>query len=177
MQFTKDSFYVTLLERLVALNPQQTVTLNGTTRPAIIVAENELVVPIVPLPDAFYLEWGAAQLVPRQAGSKALLAMECIISYHTFGTVESGVDRGRTLAALDMELLSMCQPPWTSKRDYSQAPSVDLGTQISWSQPSLGKVLGSEAAKNEGLPRGSEGVRLERSASLKFFLCSDVDFL
>src|SRR5271156_3594835 len=117
MQFTKDSFYMTLLERLVALNPQQTVTLNGTTRPAIIVAENELVVPIVPLPDAFYLEWGAAELVRRQTGSAALLAMECIVSYHTFGTVETGVDRGRILAALDMELLSICQPPWTPKRD------------------------------------------------------------
>jgi len=177
MQFTKDSFYMTLLERLVALNPQQMVTLNGTTRPAIIVAENELVVPIVPLPDTFYIEWGAAQVVPRQVGSKALLAMDCIISYHTFGTAESGVDRGRALAALDMELLSICQPPSTSKEDYSQSPSVDLGTKISWTQPSLGKVLGSEAAKNEGLPRGTEGVRLERSASLKVLFFSEVDFL
>jgi len=177
MQYTKDSFYMALLERLVALNPQQTVTVNGTIRPAIIVAENELVVPIVPLPDAFYIEWGAAQVLPRQVGSKALLAMDCIISYHTFGTVESGVDRGRILAALDMELLSICQPPRTSKRDYSQAPSVDLGTMISWTQPSMGKVLGSEAAKNENLPRGSEGVRLERSASLKVFFFSEVDFL
>ncbi len=177
MQFTKDSFYMTLLERLVALNPQQTVTVNGTTRPAIIVAENELVVPIVPLPDAFYIEWGAAQLVPRQVGSNALLAMDCIISYHTFGTVETGVDRGRTLAALDMELLDICQPPWTSKEDYSQSPSIDLGTKISWTQPSLGKVLGSEAAKNEGLPRGTEGVRLERSASLKVLFFSEVNFL
>jgi len=177
MQFTKDSFYMTLLARLVALNPQRTVTLNGTTRPAIIVAENELVVPIEPLPDAFYLEWGAAQVVPQQVGSRALLAMDCLISYHTFGTVESGVDRGRTLAALDMELLAICQPPWSSKRDYSQAPSVDLGTKISWTQPGFGKVVGSEAAKNEGLPRGSEGVRLERSTSVKVFFFSEVEFL
>jgi len=176
MQFTKDSFYMTLLERLVALNPQQTVTLNGTTRPAIVVAENEIVVPVVPLPDAFYIEWGAAQPVAQQVGDRALMAMECIISYHTFGTVESGVDRGRALAALDMELLSICQPPWTSKRDYTQTPSVDLGTMISWSQPVLGKVAGSEAPKNEGLPRGSEGVRLERSASLTVFFFSEVNF-
>ena len=78
MQYTKDSFYITLLERLVALNPQRTVTLNGTIRPALVVAENELVVPIVPLPDAFYIEWGAAELLPRQTGNKALLAMDCI---------------------------------------------------------------------------------------------------
>ena len=176
MQFTKDSFYMTLLERMVALNPGQTVTLNGTTRPAIIVAENELVVPIVPLPDAFYIEWGAAQLVERQVGSRALMAMECVISYHTFGTVETGVDRGRTMAALDMLLLSMCQPPCTSKRDYTQTPSADLGTKILWTQPSFGKLSGSEAARNEGLPRGSEGIRLERSASLRAFFFSEVTF-
>ena len=140
-------------------------------------AENELVIPIVPLPDAFYIEWGAAQPVPRQVGSKALMAMDCIISYHTFGTVESGVDRGRILASLDMELLGICQPPWTTKRDYAQAPSVDLGSRIWWTQPSLGKVSGSETAQNEGLPRGSEGVRLERSASLKVFFFSEVGLL
>jgi len=176
MQFTKDSFYMTLLNRLVSLNPQQTITLNGTTRPALVVAENELVVPVVPLPDAFYIEWGTAVLVKGQVGSRALLAMECIISYHTFGTVESGVDRGRALAALDMELLGICQPPWTSKRDYTQTPSVDLGTRICWTQPEFGKVSGSEAAKNEALPRGTEGVRLERSVSLKVFFFSEVNF-
>jgi hypothetical protein len=175
MQFTKDSFYMALLNRLVAQYPQQTVTVNGTTRPPLIVAENELVVPVVPLPDAFYIEWGAAQLL--QAGSRALLSLDCVISYHTFGTVESGVDRGRSLASLDMELLAICQPPWTSKRDYTQAPSVDLGTNICWTQPSFGKVAGSEAPGNEGLPQGNEGVRLERSASLKIIFFSEVNFL
>jgi hypothetical protein len=177
MQYTKDSFYMTLLNRLMALNPQQTITVNGTTRPALVVAENELVVPVVPLPDAFYLEWGAAVPVQGQIGDRILLAMECIVSYHTFGTVESGVDRGRSLAALDMELLSLCQPPWTSKRDYTQTPSIDLGTNIFWTQPDFGKVSGSEAAKNEGLPRGTEGVRLERSVNLKVFFFSEVNLL
>ncbi len=177
MQFTKDSFYMTLLNRLVSLNPNQTITLNGVTRPALVVAENEMVVPVVPLPDAFYIEWGAATLVERQTGSRALLAMECIISYHTFGTVQTGIDRGRALAALDMELLGICQPPWTLKRDYTQSPSVDLGTRISWTQPEFGKVSGSEAAKNEGLPRNTEAVRLERSVSLKVCFFSEVNFL
>jgi len=175
MQYTKDSFYMTLMERLVALNPNQTITLNGATRPAIVVAENELVVPNVPLPDAFYLEWGAAQPVERQTGSRVLLAMDCVISYYTFGTVESGVDRGRTLAALDMELLSMCQPPFTRKRDYTQVPSVDLGTSIFWSEPVFGKVAGSEAPTNEGLPRGTEGVRLERSVTVKVFFTPEAN--
>jgi hypothetical protein len=177
MQFTKDSFYMALLQRLVSLNPLQTITLNGTTRPAIVVAENELVIPVQPMADAFYIEWGAAQLVPRQVGNRGLMEMDCVISYHTFGTVESGVDRGRTLGTLDMELMSICQPPRTSKRDYTQAPSVDLGTSILWTAPNLGKISGGDAEKNEGLPGGSEGVRLERSASLKVFFFPEVNFL
>jgi hypothetical protein len=177
MQFTKDSFYMALLQRLVSLNPLQTVTLDGTTRPAIIVAENELVISGEPVADAFYIEWGAALMVPRQVGNRGLMQMECLISYHTFGTVQSGVDRGRALGALDMELLSICQPSWTSKRDYTQAPSADLGTNITWTMPILNKVSGSDAAKNDGLPRGSEGVRLERSVSLKVFFFPEVNFL
>lgn len=177
MQFTKDSFYMTLLQRLVSLYPQQTITLNGTTRPAVVVAENELVIPIVPLPDAFYIEWGAAEPVKGQTGSREMMAMDCVISYHTFGTVQSGVDRGRRLGLLDTELLNICQPPWTEKCDYTQTPSVDLGTCISWTMPSFGKISGSEAPRNEGLPRGTEGVRLERSTSLKVFFFSEVNWL
>lgn len=177
MQFTKDSFYMALLQRLISLNPQRVVTLNGTIRPALIVAENELIVPVDPLPDAFYLEWGTAHVVQRQVGNRPLMAMECVISHHTFGSVSSGVDRGRTLSALDMELISICQPMWTSKRDFTQSPSVDLGTKISWTEPALGKVSGTQALKNDGLPRGTEGIRLERSASVKVFFFSEVDFL
>jgi hypothetical protein len=177
MQFTKDSFYMALRQRLAALNPLRTITLSGATRPAVVVAENELVIPIVPLPDAFYIEWGAAQVAARQTGSRQLMEMECVISYHTFGTVESGVDRGRTLGALDTELLGICQPQNTAKRDYTQAPSVDLGTNILWTAPELGKVEGSEAPPNQKLPRLTEGVRLERSASLKVFFFPEVTFL
>ena len=177
MQQTKDSFYMALLERMVLLNPEHTITLQGTTRPAIVVAENELVVPVTPAADAFYLEWGTAQSVQRQTGDRPLLEMECNVSYHTFGTVQSGVDRGRRLAALDMELLNICRPMFATKRDYSQSPSVDLGTSIFWSDPVFGRVTGSEAPKKEGLPRGNEGVRLERNVSLKVFFFPEVDLI
>jgi hypothetical protein len=100
-----------------------------------------------------------------------------VISHHTFGSKQSGVDRGRALAALDMELVAICQPQWTSKRDYTQSPSVDLGTNIFWTFPVFGKVVGGEALRSEGLPRLSEGVRLERSASLKVFFFSEVSVL
>lgn len=177
MQYTKDSFYMAMQQRLAALNPQRTVTLSGATRPAVIAAENELVIPIEPLPNAFYLEWGTAQVAARQTGRRQLMEMECIISYHTFGTVDSGVDRGRTLGDLDTELLSITQPQHTAKQDYTQSPSVGLGTNILWMAPVLGKVVGSEAPPNEKLPRGASGVRLERSASVKVFFFPEVDFL
>jgi hypothetical protein len=176
MQFTKDTFYITLRDRLAAFNPARTITLNGVTRPAIVAAENEVVVPVRPLPDAFYLEWGAAQAVAQQTGDRALFALECVVSYHTFGTVESGVDRGRGLAALDMELISISQPGSTPKLDYTQNPPASLGMNIVWSMPQLGKVTGSEAPRSEALPRGSAGVRLERAASLKVFFFPEANF-
>lgn len=175
MQFAKDSFYMALRERLASLNPQRTVTLNGATRPAVIVAENELVIPVEPLPDAFYIEWAAARLVDNQEGSRALMAMDCVISHHTFGTAESGVDRGRTLAALDMELTGICQPARTSKLDFTQTPSSDLGTNIFWTAPQLGAVTGSDGPRNEALPARSQSVRLERRALLKVFFFTEVN--
>src|SRR5437867_12929076 len=107
MQFAKDSFYMALRERLASLNPQRTVTLNGATRPAVVVAENELVIPVEHLPDEFYIEWGAVQAV--ETGARTLIALDCMISHHTCGTVESGVGRGRRLSALDMEWMLICQ--------------------------------------------------------------------
>ena len=71
MQFAKDSFYMALRDRLASLNPQRTVTVNGVSRPAVIVAENEVVVPVEPLPDTFYIEWGAAQFVTEPRGSRS----------------------------------------------------------------------------------------------------------
>jgi hypothetical protein len=175
MQFTKDTFYITLRDRLAARNPARVITLNGVTRPAVVVAENEAVIPVKPLPDAFYLEWGAAQAVPP-IGDRAIFSLECLISYHTFGTVESGVDRGRSLGALDTELITICQPATTPKLDYTQTTPASLGTSVVWSMPQLGRVAGSEAPRTEALPRGTTGVRLERTASLKVFFFSEMQF-
>lgn len=171
MQFAKDSFYMALRERLAALNPSRTVTLDGATRPALIVAENELVVPVDPLADAFYLEWGPAHELEHPPHGTALTEMECAISYHTFGTSETGVDRGRTLAALDAELLGICQPQQTAQRDFTQTPSVDLGTRVFWTVPELGAISGSQVDQNAG-----RGTRLERSARVRVFFFSEVTF-
>ncbi len=151
MQFAKDSFYMALRERLASLNPQRTVTLNGATRPAVVVAENELVIPVEPLPDAFYIEWGAAQAV--ETGTRTLIAMDCMISHHTFGTVESG------------------------KCDFTQTPSVDLGTNVFWTAPQFDSVTGSNGPRREALPGKTQSVRLERRALLKVFFFSEVNAL
>jgi hypothetical protein len=137
MQFAKDSFYMALQTRLAALSPARTVTLNGALRPAVIVMENEYPNVAQRLPNAFYLEWGAAKTIDGGGAGPALTLMACSIFYYTNGNLQSGVDRGRTLGQLDSELLSICRPGCTEKRDYSQAPSKDLGTGVFWTLPDL----------------------------------------
>jgi len=180
MQSAKDSFYVALRDRLAARNPQRTVFLNGVTRPAVVVMENECVTAAGPLPEAFYLGWGTAQQVgAMRNGQPPLLSLECTISYWTGGSAEmQGVDRGRVLAQLDSELLAICSPPSAGKCDYSQTPAADLGTKVLWTLPELRlprlqgaappwTVLGDQL---RGTPPDSvSAVRLERAASLAIF--------
>ena len=136
MQPTKDSFYIALRDRLVAVDPNRTVTLDGATRPAIAVIENEPPTGAPLLCDCFYLHWGNAHLAPLTAGS--LMAMDCTISYCTKGTVQNGsLDRGRDLASLDNDLLTFCSPPQTAKCDYSSGSPVSLGSNLFWTQPVL----------------------------------------
>lgn len=177
MQFAKDSFYMALRQRLAALNPARTVTVNGCTRAAVIAAENELVIPIQPLADTFYIEWGASQPVKNHSGSRQLMQMACVISYHTFGTAETGVDRGRVLAELDTELMWMCEPRNSLKQDYTQTPTLDLGTHIFWSALQLGEISGSLGPLAQSLPRRTQGARLERRASLNLFFFPEVNLL
>ena len=74
MQATKDSFYVTLRDRLAQANPGRTITVDGITRPAIVVVENDKPSVTAQQHDAYYLEWGAAHAV-RPAIS-TLMAMD-----------------------------------------------------------------------------------------------------
>lgn len=134
MQATKDSFYVTLRDRLVAVDPQRTIMIDGATRPAIAVAENEPPGTPPTLCDAFYLHWGAARPVLLSAGT--LMEMECTIAYRTRGSDQNGnLDRGRDLASLDNDILAICTPPRVEKCDYCTGAAVDLGSSIFWTQP------------------------------------------
>ncbi len=189
MQFAKDSFFLALQQRLAGLNPARTITLNGVTIPAVVVVENLLPSSAEPLPNAFYIEWGAAEVVDGQAGCGALMSLNAVISYYSLGSVQSMVDRGRILAQLDDELLSICQPPHTEKMDYTQAPSADLGTKVFWGQPSFsegkgagrfwGRVSFPERIKS-GVTDDAESTqdaRVERKARLTIYFFSEVTFL
>jgi hypothetical protein len=186
MQFAKDSFFLALQQRLAGVNPQRTVTLNGTTVPAVVVVENLPPSSAAPQPNAFYIEWGAAEVVAGYGGSSALMSLDVVISYYTMGSVQSMVDRGRLLAQLDDELSNICQPPSTEKRDYTHAPSTDLGTTVFWNPPAFSEGKGSgrfwgrvsfpERAKS-GVTEDAESHqdgRVERKARMTIYFFSEV---
>jgi len=171
MQFAKDSFFLALQERLAGLSPERTVTVNGTMVPAVVVVENMLPTSAEPRPNTFYIEWGEADVVQGHAGSAPLMSLDVVISYYTMGSVPSMVDRGRMLAQLDRELLSICQPPNTGKRDYTQSPSAELGTNVFWGQPSLAeRVKGGVTEAGER----HQDARVERKARLTMYFFPEV---
>jgi hypothetical protein len=163
MQFAKDSFYIALRDRLAALNPSRTVVVDGVMRPAVLAAENEPATAAAPLPNAFYLHWGAAQVVQgTESARRPLLKVECGIAYRVPGVQAGAVDRGRALSALDCELLRLCTPPRTPKCDYAHTPLVALGSTVFWGEPEFGAA---ESAHHE----------LRRTARLLVFFFPEVD--
>ena len=189
MQFAKDSFFLALQQRLAALNPARTVTINGTTVPAVVVVENLPPAAAEPQPNTFYLEWGAGSVVDGHAGTSALMSIGCAISYYSLGTVASMVDRGRVLGELDGELLAISQPTNTEKVDYTQSPAADLGTKVFWSQPQFLEAVPSSVEDdtlNYSTGRGARRVlytqayqdgRVARRAQLAVFFFSEVTLL
>ena len=176
MQFAKDSFYVALRERLAALNPSRIVCIEGVPLVAVLVKENAVANSPRALADTYYLSWGAAHELPKhQDGTRPVIGIDCSISYWTSGTNESGVDRGRVLGQLDTELLAICHPPSTAKRDYTQSPSLDLGTNIFWTTPELSGVetkIGASASAIDAPP-----VSLERVARVTVFFFPEMELL
>lgn len=135
MQFAKDSFYVALRDRLAAVNPERTVTVDGVVRPAVLVAENEG--PLAGVENAFVLAWGEA----RSAGSAtSLMKMTCTIAYSTSGIDGTNGDRGRLLGTLDGELRAISQPPRMRKTNYTVIPPQSLGTMMFWTDLEFGDV-------------------------------------
>jgi hypothetical protein len=162
MQFAKDSFYIAMRDRLAQLNPSRTMTVNGVTRPGILVNENERPGLQDSLLAAFCVNWGAEWAITAAAGQIALHLLECTIEYRVDGTDgSSNADRGRQLTEMDTELRRMCLPPTTPVFDYTQTPAAALGTTIFWTAPKL------------AAPK-SDGKLLTRSATLQLYYFPEV---
>jgi hypothetical protein len=133
MENAKDTFYITLRNRLATLNPQRVIILRGLQRPGILVEEAEAVVPQMPA-DAFVLRW--TRLAVDTQLPSALAEMACEVHYTTGGTqTNGGLDRGRALAEMDAELLSILSPNCTQKMNYTQTPTAAMETQLFWTEP------------------------------------------
>lgn len=164
MQAAKDSFFMALRERLAGLNPSRTVLVDGVAVPGILVRENMEPQLAEAQAGTFYIDFGAVQVAES---SRPILGIDCRIWYASEGTVAAGVDRGRVLAEMDSELLGICSPPHAEMRDYSQAPSADLGSGVFWTMPSLSAAPGdSPVAKQQ---RGASAARIARFAELKLY--------
>jgi hypothetical protein len=138
VQNAQNSFYITLRNRLAALNPNRTIYLRGVTRPGILVESNELVTSQPPS-NVFVVRWLGLHNDPYL--SEVLLQMECEIAYMTEGTTGNiGMDRGAMLTEMDAELLSLLQPNTAQKLNYSQTPTVPMETQIFWTEATFQPV-------------------------------------
>ena len=133
MENAKDTFYVTLRNRLAALNPNRVIILRGVQRPGILMEEAEAVVPQMPS-DVFVLRWTGLD-IDGQLPS-ALAQMTCEVHYSTGGTQPNmGLDRGRALEEMDAELLSIFSPSYAPKMNFSQTPTVTMETRVFWGEP------------------------------------------
>jgi len=127
MQQAKDSFYMALRERLAAADPERTVVVDGASRPAIVVEENEA--SAMNLEDAFRLTWGRCV---RVGGGSELMKIDCTVKYVTRGVDDTSGDRGRVLGKMDGQLSTIAQPPRAIKMDYTTIPATNTGTMIFW---------------------------------------------
>lgn len=133
MQNAKDTFYITLRNRLTTINPARTIMLRSVTRPGILVEEAESPIAL-PILDAFTLRW--TNLTVLSQLPLPLIQMTCEIHYGTAGTqLNAGLDRGRLLEAMDAELQQMLCPVQAQKMKYTATPAIAMQTSIFWSEP------------------------------------------
>jgi hypothetical protein len=160
MQNARDTFYVTLRDRLAAVNPARTMVLRGVTRPGVLVEENELASAVQPA-NVFCLHW--AGLSVNAQGALPLVAMSCQIQYATDGDAgNGGMDRGRLLSAMDAELVAAVSaaPQNAVKMSYvasaggSGLAPVAMATNVFWGDVVFGAVV-------------VNGERLERVATVE----------
>ena len=161
MQNARDTFYVTVRDRLAALNPARTMVLRGLTRPGVLVEENELASAAVPV-NVFCLSWTGMNVDVKAA--LPLVTMVCEIRYATDGNAgNGGMDRGRLLAAMDGELVAAVSgdPQSTVKMNYGAVAGAGysaaaMATNVFWGDAVFGATV-------------VDGERLERVATVEVF--------
>jgi hypothetical protein len=154
MQNAKDSFYMALRSRLATINPERTIMLRGAVRPGILVEEAEAPFSQLPM-DVFILRW--LGLGSDVSLDPTMIAEECEVVYYTCGCQSfGGLDRGRSLSAMDEELLMMLQPFSTQKLSFTASPPAPMLTQVFWDEPGFGPVV-------------TQRDRLSRSAKIMVF--------
>jgi len=139
MQNAKDTFYITLRNRLTTVNPARSMTLRSVSRPGILVADAEAPMP-QPLLDVFSITWtGLAADLQLPA---ILAQMTCEIRYATAGTqANAGLDRGRALEEMDSEVFHLLYPYSAQKMNYTQNPAAAMETMVFWSEPEFGPIV------------------------------------
>jgi hypothetical protein len=154
MQNAQNTFYITLRNRLAALNPSRTLYLRGITRPGILVEGNEIVTGRSPS-NVFILRWRGLQTnfdLPE-----AVLQMNCEIEYAVEGTTANiDMDRGTMLTEMDMELIALLKPANVQKMNYTQSTATAMGTRVFWTEPKF-------------QPVSIERDRLQRTATISVF--------
>jgi len=128
-----------LRTKLVTVNPERTILIRGAVRPGILVEEAEA--PFSQLPgDVFVLRWQGLGVDVDLASTMA--AEECEILYRTCGTQSfGGLDRGRSLSAMDEELVAMLQPFYTPKLNYIATPPAAMLTNVFWDEPAFTPIV------------------------------------
>lgn len=157
MQHAKDTFYITLRDRIAALSPARTVLVRGVSRPGVVVEENELL-SAYDQPDVFRLRWTDVKVDAQ--GALPLATMRCEIHFATAGNAgNGGMDRGRLLAAMDAELAAaLSQSPQRAvKTNYAAASGpAAMQTNVFW----------GDAAFQSAQPKDEQ---LERVATVDVF--------
>jgi hypothetical protein len=154
MQNAKDSFYMALRARLIAINPERSILLRGAMRPGIVVEEAEA--PFNQLPnDVYVLRWLGMGVDVDLASTMA--GAQCEILYQTCGTQSfGGLDRGRLMSQMDEEVTAMLQLFHTPKLNYTATPPAAMLTQVFWDEPGFS-------------PLTIERDRLSRSANVMLY--------
>lgn len=136
MQAAKDSFFRALQARLAAVNPARTIVLDGVSRPAILVAENEPYPPPRLFLHTFYLHWLSAPVVrPFRSAFPPRYELLAQLEYFLQGSPQLQkpfADRGRLMSDLDEELLEILFPGHTEVFDYAVTPPRPLGHRLLW---------------------------------------------